>query len=70
MGAIKAGVSLVTFEEKDSIDALETALKDSGARGMLFSPTTDIEEEKGANRQTYLERLMPELSKLYPGDVL
>ena len=38
MGAFKAGVSIVTFDEKESVDALNHALKDSGARGFLFSP--------------------------------
>lgn len=38
MGAFKAGVAVVTFDEKDSVDALSQTLKDSGARGFLFSP--------------------------------
>ena len=38
MGAFKAGVTIVAFEEKDNIDALNTALKDSGSRGFMFSP--------------------------------
>jgi len=42
MGAAKAGVSIVTFAEKDSQDSLHQTLKDSGARGLLFSPTTEI----------------------------
>ena len=31
MGAFKAGVSIVTFDEKDSVDALNHSLRDSGA---------------------------------------
>jgi hypothetical protein len=38
MGAIKAGVTIVTFDEKDSIDSLNDTLRDSGARGIMFSP--------------------------------
>jgi hypothetical protein len=38
MGAIKAGVTIVTFDEKDNLDALNQTLKDSGAKGFLFSP--------------------------------
>jgi hypothetical protein len=38
MGAFKAGVTVVTFDEKESIDALNQALKDSGSRGLMFSP--------------------------------
>jgi len=46
MGAFKAGVSIVTFDEKENIDALTHALKDSGARGFLFSPQTEISHDK------------------------
>jgi len=42
MGAFKAGVQIVTFDEKDNIDALNSSLKDSGARGFIFSPQTHI----------------------------
>jgi hypothetical protein len=38
MGAIKAGVTIVAFEEKENIEALAHTLKDSGARGFMFSP--------------------------------
>lgn len=40
MGASKAGVTVVTFSEKENCDSLHQALKDSGARGLLFSPST------------------------------
>jgi len=53
MGAFKAGVQIVTFDEKDSIDALNSTLKDSGARGFIFSPQTHISNEE-QTRQTYL----------------
>ena len=45
MGAIKAGVTVVTFDEKDNLDALDQTLRDSGARGLLFSPQTVISQE-------------------------
>lgn len=74
MGAFKAGVSIVTFDEKENIDALTHALKDSGARGFLFSPQTEISNDKETHqhvtRQTFLQKLMPELHSLYPGDEL
>lgn len=72
MGAFKAGVSIVTFNEKESIDALNHALKDSGARGFLFSPQTVVSHENNhhVTRQTFLQKLMPELHDLYPGDEL
>ena len=38
MGAIKAGVTLVAFDEKDEVEALNITLKESGARGLMFSP--------------------------------
>jgi long-subunit acyl-CoA synthetase (AMP-forming) len=58
MGAIKAGVQIVTFDEKENIDSLNHALKDSGARGFLFSPQTVVSQEKQTHttvsRQTFL----------------
>lgn len=49
MGAFKAGVSIVTFEEKESIDALNQTLKDSGARGFLFSPQTIVSRDEATH---------------------
>lgn len=46
MGAFKAGVTVVTFDEKDSIDALNHAIKDSGARGLMFSPQTVVSQDE------------------------
>ena len=66
MGAAKAGVTCVTFSEKDDMDALHQTLKDSGARGLYFSPATPIDGD--VTRKTYLQKLMPELEALYPGD--
>ena len=40
MGAIKAGVTIVTFDEKDDVEALDSALASSGAKGLIFSPDT------------------------------
>ena len=40
MGALKAGVSLVAFHEKDSRDALDHALRTTNAKGLFFSPGT------------------------------
>jgi len=40
MGAAKAGVAIVTFDEKESIGSLTSALRDSQSRGFLFSPST------------------------------
>lgn len=45
MGAFKAGVQIVTFDEKDNIDALNSSLKDSGARGFILSPDTHIHND-------------------------
>lgn len=69
MGAAKAGVTVVTFTEKDNQDAFHQTLKDSGARGLLFSPNTTV-NEAGDTRQTFLQRLMPSLESMYPGDAL
>ena len=66
MGSIKAGVSVVTFDEKDSCEALDPALGTSKARGLIFSPSTEAED--GQTRQTFLQSLMPELSTMYAGE--
>ena len=47
MGAIKAGVTVVTFDEKENQDALDTALGSSNAKGLIFSPSTKMEDGKG-----------------------
>lgn len=79
MGAIKAGVTVVTFNEKESIDALHSALKDSKCKGLIFSPSTELAQsgnekvKEGASpdtRRSFIHKLMPELNKLYPGDPL
>ena len=53
MGAAKAGVSIVTFEEKNSKDSLHEALRNSGARGLLFSPSTQVDDE-GTSRADFI----------------
>lgn len=67
MGAIKAGVTVVTFDEKDSADALDHALG-SGAKGIIYSPATPTGE--GTTRDTFLQTLIPELSTMMRGDEL
>ena len=66
MGAAKASVSVVTFAEKNDKSSLNDALKESGARGLVFSPSSLVAE--GESRSDMLQSLMPELNKLYPGD--
>lgn len=44
MGAAKAGVTVVTFDEKNSHEALDQTLRDSGARGLFFSPNTAVND--------------------------
>jgi hypothetical protein len=36
-------VSVVVFDEADKKDAVDAALKDSQARGIIFSPNTEVE---------------------------
>lgn len=38
MGAMKAGVQVVTFAEKDSQEALDHALSSTSAKGLIFAP--------------------------------
>ena len=40
MGAAKAGVVVVTFSEKDNLDSLHQTLKESSAKGLIFSPSS------------------------------
>ena len=61
MGAIKAGVSVVTFDEVDETEALGQALSDSGARGLIFTPNG------GSSRLEKLQELMPELADMRAG---
>lgn len=69
MGAAKAGVQIVTFAEKGEEGALQQALRDSGARGLVFSPSTQ-DNEDGPSRADTIKKFAPELSRLYPGDEL
>lgn len=59
MGSIKAGVQIVTFAEKDSAEALDHALKSTNAKGLLFQPDHQIDEQN--NRLSLVHKLMPEL---------
>ena len=54
MGAAKAGVTVVTYNEKENIDALHQTLRDSGARGLVFSPKTEVDEKSQDTRLTFL----------------
>ena len=68
MGAIKAGVSIVTFDEKESAEAFEHTLAASKAKGVIFSPATAAEND--ATRLTFLQKMIPELSTMYAGQEL
>jgi len=68
MGAIKAGVTVVTFDEKDNCDALDSALANSGAKGLIFSPDSATGENE--TRLTFLQKLMPELGSMQRGQEL
>lgn len=68
MGAIKAGVAVVTITDKENIDALDYALSSSKAKGLIFSPDTPMADK--VTRGGAINKLMPELSKMYLGDEL
>lgn len=68
MGAIKAGVKVVTFAEKESQDALDHALSSTQAKGLIFAPNASVENNQ--TRMNFVSNLMPELSTMYFGDVL
>jgi len=65
VGALKAGVTLVTLDEKDNIDHVASALDKSEARGLLISPHTKTRD--GHQRANLLLELMPELIDSLPG---
>ena len=69
MGAAKAGVTVVSFHEKDSQEALYHALRSTNAKGLFFSPGTHI-GQSWSTRRTFLQKLMPELDHMYAGDEL
>ena len=54
MGAIKAGVSLVSFHEKESKDALDHAVRTTNAKGLFFSPGTQVGDDGSTSRKTFL----------------
>ena len=68
LGSIKAGVSVVTFDEKDNSEAFGQALAQSKAKGLIISTSTETGE--GQTRLTFLQQMMPELSTMYAGDEL
>jgi len=49
MGAMKAGVRIVTVSEKDNVEALDAALAASNAKGILIEPESKI-DTKGTTR--------------------
>lgn len=68
MGSFKAGVQVVTFAEKDSIDALDHALKSTNAKGLFFTPDNRVDQAQ--TRASLVDKLMPELRTMYSGDEL
>jgi hypothetical protein len=45
MGAIKAGVSIVTIADKENADALDHALSSTKAKGLIFAPDSPMGEK-------------------------
>jgi hypothetical protein len=67
MGAMKAGVTVISVSDKENIEAVHETLKNSGAKGLLFSPETQSQED-GETRLDQFNKLMPELESCYLGD--
>ena len=59
IGALKAGVSIISVDSKDSINHIGDTLDHSRAKGLLFSPHTKIDQNN--QRANLLLELMPEL---------
>ena len=60
MGAMKAGVRIVSFAEKDSVDALDAAIASTKAKGILFTPDNQV-DAAGTTRLDLVHKLVPEL---------
>jgi len=69
MGAAKAGVTCVSFDERDSQDALDHALRHSNAKGLIFSSNASV-TDTDKTRMDLVHNLMPELKNMYAGDEL
>ncbi|CAI2374099.1 unnamed protein product [Moneuplotes crassus] len=68
IGAIKAGVSVVSVNSNDEIHHIRDTLYQSGAHGILFSPHTSVDAR--TQRANLLLDLMPELIDHVPGQTL
>lgn len=68
IGAIKAGVSIVSVSTHDEINHIGDALAQSGAQGLMFSPHTKVDGHN--QRANLLLELMPELIDHRPGQNL
>jgi len=56
----------VTFDELDTIQDVERGLKETSAKGFIYSPSTlNSSNEKRANE---IYKLIPELASFFPGD--
>ena len=67
LGAAKAGVNCISFDERDSLDALDHALHTSKAKGLIYSNSVvkdSLTIETGMperRRENLVNKLMPEL---------
>lgn len=68
MGAIKAGVTVVTLVDKENAEALDHALASTKAKGLIFAPDATLANNE--SRADAVNKLMPELAKMYLGDEL
>lgn len=68
VGALKHGVSIVTVDHRDEIHHVGDALESSGAKGLLLSPHTKLEQN--TQRANLLLDLIPELADARPGQKL
>ena len=66
VGAMKAGCSIVTVDDKDEIDHIATTLAEAGTKGLLLSPHTMLDGK--TKRINMLLDILPELISAYPGE--
>ena len=69
LGASKVGVTIVSFDEATSEEALDHALGSTNARGLVYTHGRTI-SEGAPTRTSLISNLMPELDSMYRGEEL
>ena len=66
IGAMKAGCSVVTVDNKDEIHHVADTLEETDCKGLILSPHTKLDGK--TQRVNILLDILPELASAYPGE--